>query len=304
MSLTALVEGRPSLALDGNVIRALCRDPRCGADMHRRASKGVVPHWVHNPGTADRCPHPHETSEWHLSWQFRCTDAERIEATVGSRRADVLSKFGWAVEFQHSNIKTSDLHAREDDWRGQLIWVQDATGATHGDLEIQPGGEFQWISPPTRIGAARCHQIVDPGGDRLLWLPGGTPLPAGGRDIERVGRLLSVKDFVDTWLNGLTPRFPKGWERSRWSYEQVNPRAQRKAPEPRSARLATALSDAQDGMDAYRCDRAPEGVVPLAAGGCEAPTRDGSLCLIQGTWLSPSGRTFCSRHSPSRERSA
>ena len=266
MPLVALVDGVPALALDSEITRAVCRDPGCGAEMHRRAGRGFVPHWAHHAGTADRCKAEAGMTMWHSEWQIKCQAPDRIESVQGSRRADVLTRFGWAVEFQHSGMRGTDLRARENDWNGHLIWVQDGTAATAGAVTVhdaplllsEPFAEvtFDWIAPPPRIAEALCHQLVDIGGDRLLWLPG-VPLPKNSADIiGRKGFLLTHETFAADWLNGDASTFPPAWGRSRWEYEQKTPRKLRAAPKPHSQKLRTALADAQDETDGYVCERA------------------------------------------------
>lgn len=293
MPLVALLEGQPVLALDPDVMRATCRDPKCGAEVHRRAGQGMVPHWVHNPGTADRCEADHNVGPWHVAWQMTCVDPARIEVIEGRRRADVRSRFGWAIEFQHSNMRGDKLRAREDDWKGALIWVQDATTPAAGTVVVREPDtllsgftkiKLDWHSPPSRIGEARCHQIVDIGEGRLIWLTG-RPLPRGGKDLLDVdGWLFTHEAFIDTWINGHAI-YPPNWSRSRWAFEQDKPHREIKPPKPRSARLITALADAQEG-DGYRCEKAkPTTPDTRPCIACEKPNRPRLAALPHGYGL-------------------
>jgi hypothetical protein len=273
--------------------------------MHRRAGRGFVPHWSHNPGTAERCEADRSMTMWHYLWCRRCEDEGRIEATVGKHRADVLTRFGWTVEFQHSNMTTPNVHAREDGWGGKLIWVHDAMSPTAGTLEWKPDhaaldagfgwGTFTWIAPPTRVRAGRCHQLADLG-DSLVWLSGHQERSA--EEIRGRCYVLEPDHFTATWLNGDRPLFPPGWAVSRWKYEQGQQQIKRQPPKPRSQRLATALQDAEQHTDDYSCDRATQeprmavAVAPRPCIDCTDTPRVTPLSAI------PHGYSLCDAHWP------
>lgn len=266
MPLVALVDGKPSLALDPDIHHAKCRDPKCAAPMYRRAPRDMKPHWSHTPGTAERCDAEHGVGKWHLDWQYRCTDPERMECRVGGRRADVLTRFGWAVEFQASGIHPDTIRDREADWKGHLLWVHEARSATAGTLTLldRPAAEgrvfFDWIAPPRRVAYIKCHQLLDIKDGRLLWM---APRPVGkpGQDIrQKVGWLLTHEQFTDWWLNGHEPVFPPDWSTSQWQPPVPGQPRRRPAPKPFSETLKQALTDAQrqhaTGEAAGSCERA------------------------------------------------
>ncbi len=275
MPLVALVEGKPYNALDPEVTKAECRDPHCSAPMHRRASKGLTPHWVHNPGFGERCEVDRDVSEWHVAWQLKCTDMGRVEYAANGRRADVLTPFGWAIEFQHSNIARDTIRGREDDWSGQLVWVHDGTVESAGTLELNDQREMRWLGAPSRIMQIRCLQMVDVGDETLVVLPSRLHLESG--DVVSTSRVWTMThdEFTSRWINGPTPPAACGYV-TRWTRERTDPPKMRAAPKPRSHKLAEALETARVeqelGTAAGTCERA-ETVAPQQPAAMPTPPR-------------------------------
>ncbi len=265
MPLVALVDGEPALALDPDVTRAQCRDPKCSAPMYRRAGKGLHPHWSHNPGFGERCEVERDVSEWHVAWQLRCEDPGRIEYTQNSRRADVFTRFGWAVEFQHSNLSGETIRGRENAWAGNLVWVHDGTVASAGTPEVDADGRLRWLGAPTRILQIRCLQMVDVGDGTLLVLPPFLRRESG--DVVSVQRVWSLThdEFTAKWLNGATPPAAAHYE-TRWRKEQSQPPRMGVAPKPRSHKLVEALETARLehdlGAAEGTCDRVAASTAP------------------------------------------
>lgn len=221
MPLTAAdPEGRPIFPFASGINRARCRDTNCAAAMAAIPAVGSttdpirVAHWRHIV-RSDTCPtvtrDRDRVTEWHRRWQTECVDADRVEVRVerdGKHRvADVMTRFGWAVEFQHSPIGRRTYQDRTDHYRGRVVWVFDfATDTYAGDFAIEDRA-LAWLDrrKSNTIGPYRDGLIFLDAGD-VLWL-----LPPGklgvGRDgnaripVHRCARW-SRSRFADRWLNG------------------------------------------------------------------------------------------------------
>jgi hypothetical protein len=174
-----------------------------------------VAHWAHTirPERCARFDHARRMTEWHRRWQSECSDAARVEVAVeraGRRRvADVVTPFGWALEFQHSRIGASVYQARTDHYQGRVAWVFDTSEAAGGSLE-RHGNLLVWLDQR----AAKNHR--HPYRDGLLFLdagPGLWLLPPDGSATwtdatgSRFARMnacawWSRERFVSRWING------------------------------------------------------------------------------------------------------
>lgn len=121
MPLIALIDGQRATATPDGPRRGVC--PGCNAEMVAKTGEIVTHHWAHRyDDDTPRCEHEPETA-WHLAWKARRTDSSDVEVAQGNRRADVLTPYGWAVEFQHSPLSVAEVKARERDWGRRMIWV-------------------------------------------------------------------------------------------------------------------------------------------------------------------------------------
>jgi hypothetical protein len=143
--------------------------------MLSKTGEQVIWHWAHL-AEQPNC-RAGEESEWHLAWKGTAAD-DRVEVQIGNRRADVLTKYDYAIEFQKSPIEPDVLRGRERDWKRKLIWVFDVADAqAKGTLKFSapPGrnDDFWYIDWPhayQRVTIATCHIFLDAGGDKLFWL--------------------------------------------------------------------------------------------------------------------------------------
>lgn len=221
-------EGRPIFPFAGGVNRARCRDPKCAAAMAAVHAVGDGPdpervaHWrhIHRGGGAPSCwsqAAARGKGEWHLRWQAECAEAARVEVPTvrdGRRRvADVVTPFGWAVEFQSSPIGRADYQGRTDHYRGRVVWVFDTCEERGGSLHLDPGGRLEWLDKRTanRQGRYRDGLIFLDAGDGLWMLPAdGRGVTAGSDGYLRVHRGLcpwwTRERFAAAWING--PHLP------------------------------------------------------------------------------------------------
>lgn len=167
-------------------------------------------HWKHKHLT-ENCPGSRE-GPWHLEWKNTCIDTERIEYHQGNRRADVLHRADWAIEFQHSSISPQEITEREHDWGGKLIWVFDIQEAFDAyrinwntPYTPQHGPwDFYWRTAQQSIAHyAKATTFLDPGKGRQLWYiqhfrqPG---RPSGGRAWP-----VPKPTFIEAVVNGTNP---------------------------------------------------------------------------------------------------
>lgn len=101
----------------------------CGREMIAKCGSVVIWHWAHK--SRRRCdPWWENETEWHREWKakFPLEWQEVIfHAADGERHiADVLTKDGKVIEFQHSSMPLKELSAREAFYH-ELVWVVDAT---------------------------------------------------------------------------------------------------------------------------------------------------------------------------------
>lgn len=218
MSLIATRDGVRLFATIDGPRRASCL--QCGDDMIAKTGEVVTHHWAHAHQTD--CPGSHETA-WHMEWKATCPDADRIEVTVGNRRADVLTRYGWSIEFQHSSQSNKDVRAREADWGQRIIWCFDETASASRETRYdtatgQTRNQLEWWHPPDRPfetirwshAKAYIFQTAAPtflhiDADRLLYV--GLLHEAEGPKFG-YGWLISREDFVAHVVNGQRPPVP------------------------------------------------------------------------------------------------
>ena len=104
--------------------------PCCGNAVIARVNGDLkAPHFAHKVLSID-CPDKNMT-QWHIDWQNKFPEDNReIYKKSNYRgkkkyyRADILTKKGVAIEFQHSRMSLADFLDRSDFWHN-MIWVLD-----------------------------------------------------------------------------------------------------------------------------------------------------------------------------------
>lgn len=122
----ALVEGKKVEAYKG--AKGVC--PGCGKTLIARCGDQRVDHWSHK-GIRNCDPWWENETEWHRAWkgnypeewqEFVFQDTKTGEKHI----ADVHTKHGLVVEFQHSHIDPKERISREKFYKN-MIWVVDGT---------------------------------------------------------------------------------------------------------------------------------------------------------------------------------
>lgn len=178
----------------------------------------------------DQDAHGNAMSDWHHYWQAECDDPERIEYPVDhdGRRVwnDVHTKFGWAIEFQHSHIRRGDITRREDAMQGKVIWLIDATPNNQGVglvSEMPQTNAIEWFQPPTWVKWINCVLAIDTG-QAIYVLPSGKAYGASHSTYPKNQVVTMTRSqFIDLCINGdtepsyckLKPQFPTKWHWNR-----------------------------------------------------------------------------------------
>lgn len=230
MPLFAIVDGVRARATKRGPRQAACME--CSAPMRAKTGDVVTHHWAHvaeNP----HCQAALE-SEWHLRWKDTAThEGVEVRSADGKRRADVLTPYGYAIEFQASALTATEVQDRENDWNRKLIWIFDAKRAyDEGRLGLYAPPTnakadwslIKWKQAPERIRGARCWALLDVGTDNLCligeWVPKSSPLHGYGWIVTR-------KWVEQTIINGAEPPSSPGLTVPEWAPSQEHERQRR-----------------------------------------------------------------------------
>ena len=98
----------------------------CHGQLRARKGDVRVPHWAHV--SHDVCDSWHESKgPWHIAWQNEFPEEWReclIVKDQDRHIADIRTKHGLVIEFQHSAMNRDEQEAREK-FYGNMIWVVD-----------------------------------------------------------------------------------------------------------------------------------------------------------------------------------
>ena len=159
--------------------------PGCGTPMVAKCGDFRRWHWAHKADRhCDRWWEPE--TKWHRDWKNRFpVECQEIvhRAGDGERHiADVKTRDGWVLEFQHSKIRPDERRSREAFYQG-LIWVVDGTRRKRDAAQFSRApGESPYRSMPWwRISSPKgallqewagspAHVFFDFGGEQLWWL--------------------------------------------------------------------------------------------------------------------------------------
>jgi competence protein CoiA len=191
--LYAKSEGGAQIRAGLAITEARC--PHCGAPMLAKCGELVSWHWAHR-ARLDCDPWAEEETEWHRAWKA-LFPPERVEVTIGSHRADVVTP-GGVIEFQHSPISPREIREREQHY-GRMVWVFDASEFRRNlELRRRPGNQdpkyrtFRWRWPRKTLAAVKAPLYFDLDGRRMFRVRRlHLDSPAGGW-----GRLGTTAEFL------------------------------------------------------------------------------------------------------------
>ena len=105
------------------------RCPCCNSEVLAKQGEINIWHFAHK--VKNRCSEWFKPmTEWHSNWQ-KCFPNEcrevihKCEKTGEKHIADIKTKSGIVIEFQHSSISSKEIKAREEFYGEKMIWVLD-----------------------------------------------------------------------------------------------------------------------------------------------------------------------------------
>lgn len=120
----------------------------CGGEVRAHCGEIYAWHWHHVNGLdCDSWGHP--MTKWHFDWQRKFAINEMWRTKEGeSHRADVVTNFGFILEFQNSSISPEQIRDRENFW-GNMAWVFNAEEFKGNfDFYLNPKEiKFVWNNP-------------------------------------------------------------------------------------------------------------------------------------------------------------
>lgn len=119
----ALINGEGTEATKG----AIGSCPSCGAEVIAMCGDLKIHHWSHK-GRRNCDPWWENETEWHRSWKgyFAKEWQEVVHFDEGGEKhiADVKTKNGWVMEFQHSFLQKIERRSRIEFYK-KMVWVVD-----------------------------------------------------------------------------------------------------------------------------------------------------------------------------------
>ncbi len=101
--------------------------PSCGSDLIAKCGELKVNHWSHK-GNRNCDPWWENETEWHRSWKSNFPkewqEIVHFDESGEKHIADVKTKNGWVLEFQHSFLSQEERQSRNLFYQ-QLVWVVD-----------------------------------------------------------------------------------------------------------------------------------------------------------------------------------
>ena len=102
--------------------------PVCGSHMIPKCGEKKIHHWSHK-GKLECDPWRENETQWHRDWKnnfpVECQEIVHTDEITGEKHiADVKTKAGIVLEFQHSPI-TLEEHKSRNDFYKSIVWVVD-----------------------------------------------------------------------------------------------------------------------------------------------------------------------------------
>lgn len=144
--------------------------PGCGAAMVAKCGEIKISHWAHQ-GKRMCDPWWENETEWHRTWkgQFPVAWQEIVHhAEDGEKHiADVKTKNGWVLEFQHSFLNPEERRTRST-FYPKLVWIVDATRRERDRIQFNKALEMsiRIVQRPIVLGlfADDCALLREWGG--------------------------------------------------------------------------------------------------------------------------------------------
>jgi len=171
--------------------------PTCGSPVLAKCGPRVIHHWAH-AARKDCDPWWENETDWHREWKSLFPEACReisYTALDGEiHRADVVTKTGIVIEFQHSAMTDVERLSRETFYKN-LIWIVDGRGFRNNFyiLHLLPDPAAKIVEDIVWFKASRRRSANEIG---LFWRPSENP----GRVKGRLVRLHSTSE-IEAELN-------------------------------------------------------------------------------------------------------
>jgi len=127
MLTTAYATGTTTAIFPSKGVHATCID--CGQEVISKCGPINADHFAHRPGVVCNTRFHDNKTEWHINWQHTIDPAipgvnveVPIEKDGSIKRADLISKSNYVIEFQHSHLPKDERIEREKHYKN-IIWV-------------------------------------------------------------------------------------------------------------------------------------------------------------------------------------
>jgi len=160
MLTTAYAIGTTTAIFPSKGIHATCID--CKQEVISKCGPINADHFAHRPGVVCNTRFHDNKTEWHINWQHTIDPAMPgvnvevpIEKDGSIKRADLISKSNYVIEFQHSHLPKDERIEREKHYKN-IIWV------VHTDRE----NSKTWLYPTCGVKI-----FFNGDDDRVRWGP-------------------------------------------------------------------------------------------------------------------------------------
>jgi hypothetical protein len=199
----------------------------CGIVLTPKCGTIRAPYWSHPPGIFDHRWEPE--TEWHRNWKTcfpeDCQEVPHRAPDGALHIADVKTRHGRVLEFQHSSLPDAERRAREN-FYGGMYWIVDGLRLQRDKSQfseqlryaelasVRPWTMISRVSPlMTKWADSRVHVFFDFGPDEfesaryrfgapVLW----AKVPGSQKGIAVLQPVYRA-DFIEAMLKG---EYPKG----------------------------------------------------------------------------------------------
>ncbi len=179
----AIVGGNKKEAFKGG--RGSC--PCCNSEVIARCGDVKINHWAHK-GIRNCDTWWENETEWHRKWKnnfpIEWQEIVHFDEKGEKHIADVKTKNGWVLEFQHSYISLDERKSRTA-FYSKLVWVIDGLRRKTDSIQIQKVLEESSKAPVANVN---IRQINFPEESRLLkeWMNSGVPVFFDFNDLNKL----------------------------------------------------------------------------------------------------------------------